>query len=104
MTDPRQTLTVLQSIDSLEVVYDRAGTVVYRNGETVRDEKERIFSDWREGIYVVERQPAKGATLTEIFQLTSDGSQLIWVVSLEAEGKEVVITRVYDETPEPVTT
>ena len=96
VTDARGTLKVEQSTNSVQVTYDQAGTAFYVNGKTTHDQLDEIFSDWNENTYVVTREPDDGPVLTEIFQLGPDGSQLIWTVTFETNGKEIVITRVYD--------
>ncbi len=101
VTDSRLILSVLQFEDSVEVKYDQAGTEVYRNGETVREEEELIFSEWDGYAYIVERQPEAALPITEIFELDVNRVHLYWTIVVEnAKGKEVTIKRVYDVMPE----
>ena len=97
VTDARNALVIEQDETWVEVTYDQAGIAYYPNGGTTYDQLDEIFSDWDGATYVVTRTPDDGPVLTESFELGPDGKQLIWSVTFETDnGKEIVITRIYD--------
>ncbi|HEY5624278.1 MAG TPA: hypothetical protein VIV14_11005 [Gammaproteobacteria bacterium] len=97
ITDAMDQLSVVQDQDAIEVDYDNISFVVYRNGEGPRETDSYESAVWRDGAFVVEREPREGLALSETFLLAPDGKQLIWIVSFAApNGDRYEVTRVYD--------
>lgn len=103
LTDTVDSLSIVESPDTLRVKYEDLGTFIYKTGETMDVGDATVDADWRRGVYYVERFLDGGTEVVERFWIDrGNPDQLHWSVSIDlTSSKNVRIERIYDRIVSP---
>ena len=99
--------TIVHEDPSLRFEYgDGAENIFYTDGRMTEDLETGLLeatASWKKGQRIeIERLSPQGGTITEKYELSDDGSQLLVKTKMESSGRmpKISFQRVYDRVPE----